>query len=202
MKDGRRALVCVVVLLAGCAHLHDRGDDYRTAQELPPLKLPPGVETRPIKPLYPIPPGPLPQSWPKKFQAPAPKPLSVPAQTAAPAPAAASAPVQKPLLTQDGNGYPLLSVSGDFNPVWDRLGEALRAAGVKVEDRDQRVGLYYLSLDDETGKNRPYQLRLTRGQSAYTLTLQKDDDTLAPRATSQALFESLVAHWPVPAERP
>lgn len=187
--------VAAVVLAAGCSS--QPPDDYRSAKELPPLVLP-SADVRPIKALYPIPPGAVPTTWPKKFQAPAPKPLVLEGGAPGQPGMAAPAVVERPVLTQDGNGYPLLSVSGDFNAVWDRLGDVLRQAGVKVSDRDQRVGLYYLSLDDETGKGVPYQLRITRGQSAYTLTLQKDDDTLAPKPTTQSLFEAIVSRWPQP----
>lgn len=183
-----------LALLVGCSAL--RGpDEYRSARDLPPLALPAGTEARPIKPLYAIPPGPVPTTWPKKFEVPKPRPLEV-ADAAAPAqPAATPAGADKPVLTQDGNGYPLVSINGDFNAIWDRLQEALAKAGVKVEDRDQRVSLYYLRLS-EGGKDMPYQLRLSRAQSAWTLTLQKDDDTLAPRDTTRSLFEGIVNNWP------
>lgn len=193
----RRGL-CVAVLLGllcACSGL-ERSPEYRSAREAPPLVLPPSADARPIKPLFPIPPGPVLKVWPEKFQVPAPKPLVL-AETPVPDAAAVALPVaEKPVLTQDGNGYPLISIAGDFNAIWDRLGEALHRAGVKVSDRDQRTGLYYLNLDDETGKGVPYQLRLSRGQSSYTLTLQKDDETLAPKATTQALFETIVNRWP------
>lgn len=189
-----------VALLAGCSSL--RGpDEYRTARELPPLVLPADAETRPIKPLFAIPPGPVPQTWPKKFVVPAPKPLVVAADAMVDKPAATAA-ADKPVLTQDGNGYPLVSIGGDFNAIWDRLEQALLAGGIKVEDRDQRVAMYYLRLDDGAGKSTPYQLRLARTQSAYTLTLQADDDTLAPQETSRSLFEAIVKHWPEPGARP
>ncbi|HEX4870439.1 MAG TPA: outer membrane protein assembly factor BamC [Moraxellaceae bacterium] len=195
-------LLLVLGLLAGCSVL--RGpDEYRSARELPPLTLPAGAETRPIKPRYAIPPGPVPTTWPKKFEVPRPRPLVVAEEGAATAtPGAPAAAAERPALTQDGNGYPLMSVSGDFNAIWDRLEEALRRAGVKVEDRDQRVSLYYLRLNDATGRNVPYQLRLARTQSAYTLTLQMDDDTLAPQETSRTLFEALVRYWTEPERQP
>lgn len=200
MRVGGLVGAVLLSLLAGCAMLRNDADDYRQARNLPPLALPADAETRPIAPLYPIPPGPVPTEWPEKFKAPAPAPLVLDRLAAEPAPATTvAASASRPVLTQDGNGYPLVTISGDFNLIWDRLAEALRQASAKVEDRDQRVGLYYLRLDDESGKNTPYQLRITRGQSAYTLTLQQDDDTLAPRATSRALLEAIVRHWPEPA---
>ncbi len=195
-------LLCLGLLaaLAGCStYFRDRASDYRTATDMPPLKMPEGQPTRPITPLYPVPPGAEAKFDPKKkFEAPKPKPLVLtPAQIASSDPAVtpANAP-KKPVLTQDGNGSPVISIEGEFNPIWDRLDEALRAASVKIDDRDQRVGLYYVNLPDPDGKKTTYQLRLTRGQSSYTLALQKDDDTLAPQATTKTLFESIVSHWP------
>jgi uncharacterized lipoprotein len=194
------ACVGAVLAVSGCSALRDRGSDYRVVENLPPLVLPAGQENRPIQPLYPIPPGPDAKfDLSQKFKVPAPKPLVL---SAAPVDASAkkttdiAALPQKPVLTQDGNGYAVLSITGDFNPIWDRLDIALRSAGVKVDDRDQRVGLYYLNLADDSGKKTVYQLRMTRGQSAYTLALQKDNDTLASQAMTKMLFESIVSKWP------
>jgi uncharacterized lipoprotein len=188
-----------LMLTVGCSTLfHDHSGDNVSAKDLPPLKLPEGQIVRPVQPMYPIPPGAVSDYDPtRKLVVPEPKPL---APLAAAVPASTSAQpvsVPKPVLTQDGNGYPILSIEGDFNPIWDRLGEALKKANVKVDDRDQSIGLYYLTLTDSEHKSRTaYQLRVTRGQSAYTLTLQKDDDTLAPQATTKTLFESIGSAWP------
>lgn len=190
----------LVAGLAGCStYFRDRASDYRTARELPPLTLPKGQDSRPIKPLYPIPAGGTVArpEWPKKFEAPQPKPLSLSAEASSVAAPDASVSVpEKPVLTQDGNAYPVLSIAGDFNSIWDRLDIALRTGNVKVDDRDQRIGLYYLDMPAPDGKKAIYQLRVTRSQSAYTLALQKDDDTLAPEAMTRTLFESIVSHWP------
>ncbi|MES2918303.1 MAG: outer membrane protein assembly factor BamC [Pseudomonadota bacterium] len=195
MRGRVAGLFLLLAGLGGCASLAGPAE-YRTVREVPPLALPVGTETRPIKPLFVIPPGPVPTTWPKKFEVPQPKPLAIAdAGPGSVAPAAAPA-ADKPVLTQDGNGYPLLTIAGDFNAIWDRLEESLRGAAVKVDDRDQRVAIYFLRLDDEAGKNLPYQLRLARTQSAHTLTLQKDDDTLAPRETTRSLYEAIVRHWP------
>ena len=189
----------VMGLTACSSYFRDRASDYRTAEELPPLTLPAGQDSRPIKPLYPIPAtgAEAKAEWPKKFVAPQPKPLELAPETASASelPGTPVAP-EKPVLTQDGNAYPVLNIAGDFNPIWDRLDIALRASNVKIDDRDQRVGLYYLDLPDPDGKKTIYQLRVTRSQSAYVLALQKDDDTLAPEAMTRTLFESIVSHWP------
>lgn len=200
MRGAAAATLAALAALAGCSSLAGP-DEYRSVRQVAPLALPAGAETRPIKPLYAIPPGPLPTSWPKKFEVPQPAPLVVAEAPAGAAPATPAV-ADRPVLAQDGNGYPLLTLAGDFNAIWDRLSEALKAAGVKVDDRDQRVAIYYLRVDDEAGKGTPYQLRLARTQSAHALTLQKDDETLAPQATTRTLFEAIVRHWPEPGTAP
>lgn len=200
LTKGWRVAFCLglLVLATGCSTwFRDRASDYRKVEEAQPLVFPEGQETRPVRPLYPVPPGEVAKlDTSKKFQAPKPKPLVLPEGEPVVAPTTATAAPQRPVLTQDGNGYPLVSITGDFNAVWDRLGEALTAANVKVDDRDQRVGLYYLNLTDANGKPAVYQLRVGRSQSACILTLQQDDDTLAPQATTKTLFESIVNRWP------
>lgn len=190
------ALLLAAGLLTACVGpFRDRSLVYREAADLPPLALPDGQETRPVRPLFPVPPETGQVEWPKKFEVPRPRPL--PADTASSSPQEQpSQPAGKPVLSQDGNAYPVLSIQGDFNTVWDGLDQALRAANVKVEDRDQRLSLYYLRLADAAGKQATYQLRVTRGQTAYVLALQKDDDTLAPQAMTRTLFESIASRWP------
>lgn len=188
--------VCMTVLALGLSACASKGEDYFHAKELPALTLPEGQESRQIKPLFPVPPvTTAPTAWPDKFEVPRPRPMDVlPEQTApSPGPQVTS---DKPELTVDGNGYAVLSVQGEFNAVWDRLDQALRGAGVKVEDRDQGLSQYFLSLTDANGKKATYQLRVMRGQSSYSLTLQKDDDTLASQDMTRTLFESIVARWP------
>lgn len=181
------------VFLAACA---GRGEDYQRAEELPALVLPAGQDARPIKPLFPVPPATVKPEWPDKFVVPRPRPMTEVVEEVPVAGANGTLPSERPTLTQDGNGYAVLSIRGDFNAIWDGLDQALRAASIKVEDRDQGLSQYYLSLADVDGKRATYQLRVTRGQSAYNLTLQKDDDTLASQDMTRTLFESIVARWP------
>lgn len=188
--------VCMTVLALGLSACASRGEDYFAARELPALKLPEGQESRQIKPLFPVPPATSAQkAWPDRFEVPRPRPMEILAEQSAPA-SDTQAGNEKPELTVDGNGYAVLSVRGDFNAIWDSLDQALRAAGIKVEDRDQGLSQYFLSLADANGKKATYQLRVIRGQSAYNLTLQKDDDTLASQDMTRTLFESIVARWP------
>lgn len=188
----------LVVSLSACStFFRDRASDYRKVEESAPLVLPEGQETRPIRPLYPIPPGEVAKlDLKKKFQLPQPKPLVVADSAVAETPEFASSAEQQPVIGQDGTGYPVITVANNFEAVWDNVGDALKAANVVVEDRDQRVGLYFLKLTNASGKQVVYQLRVGRGQSGCVLTLQQDDDTLAPQGMTKTLFESIVRHWP------
>jgi uncharacterized lipoprotein len=185
--------------LSACSLFRSDAEINPAMLDLSPLKLPEG-QTRPIAPLYPVPPAQAGKDVAfdpdKKYEAPKPKPLVLDASQQVTAPLVnVDALSQKPVLTQDGNGYPVISISGDFNTLWDKLDASLRAAKVKIDDRDQRVGLYFLHLD-ENGSTAPYQLHVSRGQSDYTLALQKDDETLAPEALTKSLFSAIVDNWP------
>jgi uncharacterized lipoprotein len=189
------AALLLPVLLSSCSSLfYDERTDYARAKELPPLNL--GTDTRPINPLWVIPPGPsLPEgATAKKFKAPAPKPLEVAVTNTVSTVVGTVG--KEPILTQDGNGYPIVMLSGDFLAIWDNIQNALLAAKITIDDRDQRLGLYYLKLQDDKKVFAIYQLRLIKGQGAYTLTLQKDPDNLASQALSQRVCEAIVAKWP------
>jgi uncharacterized lipoprotein len=185
------------VLALGLAACASKGEDYYHAKDVAVLTLPEGQDARQIKPLFPVLPLTTePKAWPDKFEVPRPRPMEALPEVAQPSSPSASDRMTKPELAVDGNGYAVLSVQGEFNVVWDHLDQALRAAGVKIEDRDQGLSQYFLSLTDANGKKATYQLRVIRGQSAYSLTLQQDDDTLASQDMTRALFESIVARWP------
>lgn len=190
--------------VAGCSIVHDRGDDYRSAKNLPAMQFPQGPAVRPLKDLYPIPAestaGVVPAvvtNKSGKFEVPKPKPLVV-AELGAPEKTPTdNGPENTLALSQDGNGYPTLNASGSFNQIWDTLDTVLRQAGIKVDDRNQSLGLYYLTLQNPPAgkKTEPFQLKITRGMNAYTLSLQKDDDTLAPQAVASDLFDKIQAKW-------
>jgi outer membrane protein assembly factor BamC len=191
-----------VVLLAAaglgaCSLFPDHSNDYRTAPELPRVTLPAGMETRPFTDAYPVPAQTVKPVWKsKKFEVPAPAPLVLSGDIPADAAINHNEPQNVVTRVQDGNGYPALNVTGGFNQIWDALDQTLHAAAIKVDDRNQSLGLYYLDLADPTGKIQPYQLKVTRALNAYSLSLQKDDDTLAPQATASDLFDKIQAKWP------
>ena len=191
-----------LALLSGCGLMPDRSLEYQQAKTLPPLVLSTG-DSRVIKPLYAIPEIATPEQpvvlvegkgRKQRFVAPLPKPLTVIATQQA---ESSLKPIveTKPQIVNDGNGHPVLQSSGDILQVWDKLNKALTAANIKVSDRNQSLGLYFVELSKD-GKNTIYQLKLIRTSNDNVISLQKDDETLVGSELSQQTFERLLNHWP------
>jgi uncharacterized lipoprotein len=197
MKKSLYVVVYAVLGLGACSWLPDHSADYRGAGEVPRMTLPAGTDSHALTDVYPIPPQTVKPVWKsKRFEAPAPAPLALSGDIPMGTAGGGLDPQNVLSRTQDGNGYPTLSVTGGFDQIWDSLGQALHAASVKVDDRNQSLGLYYLDLADPSGKILPYQLKVTRALNAYSMSLQKDDDTLAPTETTSTLFDKIQAKWP------
>lgn len=195
-------MTLLTLAVAGCGLLPDHSLDYQQARNVPPLQLPDGQSPRTIQPLYPIPEVQVApdrqavvvegQGRSQRFVAPPPKPLLKTAVAEQPqTPAIAS----KPVIVGDGNAHPMLQISGDMLKVWDNLAAALKAANIRVTDRNQSLGLYFVELT-VAGKKSNYQVKLTRTNNDNLVSLQKDDDTVAESDVSQSLFESLLKSWP------
>ena len=184
-------LLAATVLPACSGYLRDRSLDYGQAKASPALTLPAGVETRPIKPLYPIPAVAVtaPASG-KNFIVPFP-PAMKPVQEVA-LPSLPNSPGRTLVkLGTDGNGVPELRVVGPRERIWDELARALSNAGVTLKDRNQDLGLVDVSISGQD-----YQLRMVRASEAFVLSLQRNDETLAPVAVSRNLLTTLQARWP------
>lgn len=195
----RRLLVAVVAvtLLPACgSFFRDRSLDYVKAESTPPLMLPQDVDTRPIKPLYPIPPA---SDKPVSEPAKAPFPPGMKGVQAAELPPLPNAPGRLPVkLGTDGNGVPELRVVGPRERVWDELARALQGAGANIKDRNQSLGL----VDIEVAKE-AYQVRMVRATEAFVINVQRDDDTLAPVSVARNVLAALQSRWPATsADRP
>ena len=96
------------------------------------------------------------------------------------------------LLTQDGNHYPVLELEQEFAPAWSNIGRALQKAHIKVDDLNRSLGIYYIRYDAEDKKaTTAYELKVTRAENDIHITVQINDDTLAPVEISQALLKQL-----------
>jgi uncharacterized lipoprotein len=195
-------VVLALLSLGGCSLMPDRSLDYLQAKNLPPLVVS-TADSRSIKPLYVIPEVASPEQTvilvqgegrKQRFVAPLPKPLVVtgPSSAVDPKPTVLAS---KPQIVNDGNGHPVLQTNGDILQVWDTLNKALTAANIKVSDRNQTRGLYFVDLNKD-GKSTAYQLKVIRTSNDNVISLQKDDDTLADSELSQQTFERLLNHWP------
>lgn len=185
------AVLAVSVLPACSGYFRDRSLDYGQAQSTAPLVLPAGVDSRPIKPLYPIPAvAATAQASGKNFVVPFP-PEMKPVQEAA-LPPLPNSPGRTPVkLGTDGNGVPELRVVGPRERVWDELARALRNAETTLNDRNQDLGLVDVTI---AGQN--YQLRMVRAAEAFVISLQRNDESLAPVAVARNLLTTLQARWP------
>lgn len=184
-------LLAVTVLPACTGYFRDRSLDYGQAKTTPPLILPAGVDTRPIKPLYPIPAVAVtaPASG-KDFKVPFPPEMKAVKEVALPP--LPNSPGRTPVkLGTDGNGVPELRVVGPRERMWDELARALKNADVTLTDRNQDLGLV-----DVTIAGQAYQLRMVRAAEAFVINLQRNDESLAPVAVARNLLTTLQARWP------
>ena len=96
------------------------------------------------------------------------------------------------VMTWDGNGYPVLVINQDFNRAWQDVGAALERSKLEVEDLDRSLGIYYLKKKNpDDDEERPLQLRIARSESGIQVSVQYDDDTLAPKEESAAVLNRL-----------
>ncbi|HVL00318.1 MAG TPA: outer membrane protein assembly factor BamC, partial [Dongiaceae bacterium] len=96
------------------------------------------------------------------------------------------------VMTYDGNGYPVLVINQDFNRAWQDVGRALQRARIPTQDLDRSLGIYYLGqADEDDDEEKPLQLRLSRSETGVQVSVQLDDDTLAPKEESARILNKL-----------
>lgn len=122
-------------------------------------------------------------------------------------------------LTEDGNGSPLLRLTGlPYAQSWNAIGDALTKAKIVVVDKNRSAGIYYLSTDPEIILKKPQeapgffsrlfgsdkkgektrtetlQLRVSELAEAIQVSVEKDASTSADHAESLRLLEILKEH--------
>ena len=96
------------------------------------------------------------------------------------------------VMTWDGNGYPVLVINQDFNRAWLDVGDGLKNAKIPVEDLDRSLGIYYLKKDKPNdAKEKALQVRVARSENGIQVSVQYDDDTLAPKEESAHILNQL-----------
>lgn|GEM_PF-2260069 len=206
LRTSRSAHAQTILLLAvatvfagsGCSRLavNNGSMDYQKANSIPPLNIPADEKTRQIVPLYPVPtvqPNDasreltLTNRKGNRFEMPAPKPLDTANvgqdQTGVGAPSA-------PELVIDGNGLPILKITGDAPKIWDAINRTLSLANLNVTKRNPASNRFELGIDGKT-----YQLRLGRIGNVTTVTLQNTDETLADKTVASDVMNRIVQNW-------
>ncbi len=188
----------VAITLSGCSHLSisNGSMDYTRAQSIAPITVPDALETRQIAPLYPVPNVDataasqqlvLSNAKGNRYQLPKPKPVDA---AAIPAELDSGVTPSQPLLVVDGNGYPILKISGDSSKIWDAIGRSLSVANVTVTNSNVAASRYDLKISDTA-----YQLRLGRIGNTTTVTLQKPDESMADKSIATELLERIGQNW-------
>lgn len=192
------AIAALSAGLVGCSSwsLNNGSMDYKNAQSIAPVQVPEEFRTRQIAPLYPVPVVPsnsasaalvISNQKGNVFVVPKPKPLDettiTPTQVGDGAPSA-------PQLVIDGNGYPILKISGDATQIWEVINRTLSVANVDVKQRNAAANRFDIVIDKTT-----YQLRLGRIGNVTTATLQKADDSLADKTIATELLERIAQNW-------
>lgn len=111
--------------------------------------------------------------------------------------ASAYANAPRTIMTWDGNGFPVLVLTMDMNRAWAAVGDVLERRRMKVVDLNRSLGVYYLqrgkqaadSDEDEDEESNQYQLKLLRADEGVHISVQLDDNTLAPASEAQSLLE-------------
>lgn len=192
------SIAALSVALVGCSSwgISNGSMDYKNAQSIAPVQVPDEFKTRQIAPLYPVPVVPsnsasaalvISNQQGNLFIVPKPKPLDEATITTAEigdgAPSA-------PQLVIDGNGYPILKISGDASKIWDVISRTLSVANVDVKQRNAAANRFDVVIDKVT-----YQLRLGRIGNVTTVILQKADDSLADKTIATELLERITQNW-------
>ena len=192
------SIAALSVVLGGCNRfsISNGSMDYKNAQSIAPVQIPDQFKTRQIAPLYPVPVVPsnsasaalvISNSAGNVFVVPKPKPLN---EAIINVDQVGDGTPSPPQLVIDGNGYPILKISGDPLKIWDIINTTLSVANVEVKQRNAAANRFDIVIDQTA-----YQLRLGRIGNITTATLQKSDDSLADKTTATELLQRITQNW-------
>lgn len=109
--------------------------------------------------------------------------------------ASAYANAPRTIMSWDGNGFPVLVVTLDMNRAWAAVGNALERSSIEIIDLNRSLGVYYLQRgkrkadrDDDDDSEDQYQLKLLRADEGVHISVQLDDNTLAPAKEAEKLL--------------
>jgi len=192
------SITALSVVVTGCSSwsISNGSMDYKNAQSIAPVQVPEEFKTRQIAPLYPVPVVPsnrasealvISNSKGNIFIAPKPKPLETTTITTT---QVGDGTPSAPQLVIDGNGFPILKISGDASKIWELINRTLSVANVDVTSRNAAASRFDVVIDKTT-----YQLRLGRIGNVTTATLQKGDGALADKTVATEFLERITQNW-------
>lgn len=182
--------------LAGCSFMGISNGSlkYKKAPDLDTVKYPDGALVRPASPLYPAPvvepmaiehaPN-FSNSKGNRFALPRPE-----QQQQAPV-TGDSAVVGQPKLLTDGNGNPLLSVSGDAATIWQYTLATLSSLNQNVIGQSKNA--YEVTVKNN---NQIYVLRLTTVGSSNNIAIFNADGSFADKTKASELLTQIYQNWP------
>ncbi|MEJ2754603.1 MAG: outer membrane protein assembly factor BamC, partial [Gammaproteobacteria bacterium] len=98
-------------------------------------------------------------------------------------------------MRQDGNGWPVLTIDQPFARSWDAVGVALERikrteeAVLSIDDLDRSLAVYYVKWQAQNDRKPVlYQLHMAKGEVGVLISVQLDDNTVAPKEKSEQLL--------------
>lgn len=175
-------LVIAVGTLAGCSLFPNHRLDYQDVQRGEPLTVPANIHLR-HQAAYTLPDnGPLlpaDQYGELTIKPPAQLPSLVQVKnTQKPADKAPAPDVRqvRSVLTQDGNGYPMIMMHTRFAWAWEYVAQALKESDINIEDRNRSAGVFYVQLPEKYDeKERDARVKLSHTTNGIQVVAMKED---------------------------
>lgn len=191
-----------VVTLVGCSWLPNHRLDYQQATVGEPLKLPADLTMVDSQPAYALPDKGALLAPEKRGKFAVEMPAQLPSITAqqeaqqdegaGPAPDVSQV---RSVMTNDGNGYPMIMIHARFAWAWEYVDEALKKSSIDVTDKDREAGLYYIRLPKSSGLDeRDVELKLSHTTNGVqVVAMNKKGTALLDKEHGRLLLARLYA---------
>lgn len=192
-------LSLAAISLAGCSSMGISNGSlkYKKAPDMDTVKYPEGALVRPASPLYPAPvvepmaiehaPN-FSNSKGNRFALPRPEQQQ---QSPVMSEDVATAEVGRPRLLADGNGNPLLNVSGDPATIWKYTLATLSSLNQNVIGQSKNA--YEVTVKNN---NQIYVLRMTSVGSSNNIAMFNADSSFADKTKASELLTQIYQNWP------
>lgn len=99
------------------------------------------------------------------------------------------------VMSNDGNGYPMIMIDTRFAWAWEYIDQALEASRIKVGDRDRAAGVYYIKLPKNIdSKQTAAEIKLSHTTNGVqVVALNKKGKELLNKEQSRLLLARIYA---------